>query len=384
MKKVIGLAVAGTFVAGFAAVAQADDEGPHLSLGAAVSYTYDINDPDPNREGGVGDNQTAYSNYEQDESFNIDLVQVGLNGTRGPVSYGVKLDFGDLSTGAGDAVDGDGGTDESDLGLQEAFLSIDASGLTVTAGRFGTPIGYEVLEPWGNSHITRSRAWTNQPIAHDGVAVSGSTGMVSGLIGVVNSIFVEDFRANNIDDEYGILAAVGANFGDIDVNLSGIYSEEGDNTDIVEVNGIIASVIGNCNLALEVTYLDADLDENASVNTIYSASVSPTEQLHITGYGDLHYGPWVFGLRASWLDQEDPITGGFTSGALAGSSSDKFENEIWTVSVTAGYEITEGVLVRAEYRHDGSDEDIFGDDDQGSDGFSDSLDVLQAQILWMP
>lgn len=382
MKKVIGLAVASTFVAGFAAVAQAD-EAVNVTLGAAASYTFDINDPDPTDP--IGDNQTAYSNYEQDESFNIDLIQIGLNGTRGPVSYGVKLDFGDLSVGAGDAVDGDGGSEESDLGLQEAFLSIDASGLTVTAGRFGTPIGYEVLEPWGNSHISRSRAWSNQPIAHDGLAVSGSTGMVSAMVGVVNGVLIEDFRANNVDDEYGILGALGANLGDVDLNLAAIYSEEADDVDVFEIAGIAAAVVGNCNLALEVMYLDADQDDNTTTNTQFDSAISPTEQLHITGYGDLHYGPWVFGLRASFLDQEDPITG-FTVGEVAGpgGSSSKFENEIWTVSVTAGYEITEGVLLRAEYRHDDSDEEIFGDDDFQSDGFSDTLDVLQAQILWMP
>ncbi|MFT4572391.1 MAG: hypothetical protein ACI8TX_003582 [Hyphomicrobiaceae bacterium] len=375
MKKIIGLAVACTFVAGFAVNAQADDE-VNVTLGAAASYTFDVNDPDPTEPGNGSENNAAYSNYEQDESFNIDLVQVGINGTRGPVTYGVKLNFGDLAANAGDARDSDGFEDssDSDVGLQEAFLSIDASGLTVTAGRFGTPIGYEVLEPWGNSQISRSRAWNSEPVAHDGLAVSGSTGNVSGMLGVVNGFNVQDFNANNVDDEYGILGAFGANFGNVDVNLAAIYSEEADAADVFEISGIVASVIGNCNLALEVVYLDADDDGNTSTNTNFDSSVALREELHITGYGDLHYGPWVFGMRASWLDSETPGI----------SSSSKLENEIWTVSVTAGYEITEGVLVRAEYRHDGSDDDIFGDDDFSSSGLSDSLDVLQAQILWMP
>ena len=42
------------------------------------------------------------------------------------------------------------------------------------AANFYTPIGYEVLEPWGNANISRSYSWSLlQPINHDGAFVSG-------------------------------------------------------------------------------------------------------------------------------------------------------------------------------------------------------------------
>jgi hypothetical protein len=389
MKKLIGLAVVSTFVAGSAAMAFADDGGPNFTMGAAASYVFDINDPDP--QDGIGDNAAAYSTREQDESFNIDLVQIGVTGGRGSVTYGVKLNWGDLAadTGGADFGKPDSNDEASrEIELQEAFLAVDAGALTITAGRMPTPIGYEVLEPWGNTHISRSRAWTMQPVNHDGLAISGSTGSVSGMLGVVNGFYVTDNNeggfGNNIDDEYGVIASVGANFGDIDVNLAGIYTEEADAIDVYEVNAIVAGVFGNCNAALEVTYLDADADDTPGSNATGSTQFVDGEQfLDVTAYFDVHNGPWTLGLRASYSDETNTTfsSGGFTTGSLFDQD---FENDRMTVSITGGYEITEGVMVRTEYRHEESDENIFGDDDSGSNGLSDSLDVLQAQILWMP
>ena len=44
---------------------------------------------------------------EQDNSFNIDLVQLGVSGQRGRLRYGASIDFGDLAKFAGDSADGD-------------------------------------------------------------------------------------------------------------------------------------------------------------------------------------------------------------------------------------------------------------------------------------
>lgn len=360
-------------------------------MGAAASYVFDINDPDPQNNIGA-ENARAYSSFEQDESFNIDMVQLGVTGGRGPVTYGVKLNWGDLAGDTGGARFSKSAADDSsaEFELQEAFLAVDASGLTLTAGRIPTPIGYEVLEPWGNTHISHSRIWTFQPINHDGLAVSGSTGNVSGMLGVVNGFYVTDDNeggfGNNIDDEYGIIGSVGANFGDIDANLAAIYSEEADRIDIFEINGILAGVFGNCNAALEMTYLEADEDDSPGDNATGDVSFVDGEEIFdVTGYFDVHNGPWTLGLRASFSDETNTTFGG--GGVLGGFSDGDWENERYTVSVTGGYEITEGVMVRAEYRHEESDEGVFGDDDFNifeNEGLSDSLDVLQAQILWMP
>lgn len=354
MRRMIGLAAAGALIAGSAATAMADEGGPNLTFAASTSYTFDFNDPDTQS---TGQNPRTYASAEQDESFNIDLVQIGASGTRGPVSYGAKIDMGDWASFVGDSLDGD-------IALQELFLAIDAGWATVTAGRIPTPIGYEVLEPWANANISRSQAWWIQPISHDGLAVSGEAGDASWMVGLVNGLFVNDFAGNNIDDEYGVLASVGIPIGDADLRFAGIYSEEADATNNYELNGLLAGVYNNCRYGLESTYLYSHLKNN-------TLGPDNTTVWDVTAYGGATWGQVSLDLRGSYTDQD------------AGVSSFG-DNEIFSFTTTGGYEITDGVVVRAEYRVDISDENIFNDDDSISGSPDDLINVLQFQLLWTP
>ena len=105
MKRLIALSAAGAILGGFAGMAQAQDEsGPNWTFGFASSYVYDFNDP--NGRGLGSNNSLAYSSMEQRESFNIDMVQLGVSGQRGRVGYGATVDYGDLAALAGDSADG--------------------------------------------------------------------------------------------------------------------------------------------------------------------------------------------------------------------------------------------------------------------------------------
>ena len=128
VRETIELVVAVALTLGIVAVSFADDEPqtmPNITFGASTSFTYDANDP-------AGDpfaNVLSYSNLEENEAFNIDLIQIGATGERGPISYGAKLNFGDLADDVGDSGGGD-------VGLQEAWLTWSGDPIAVTAGRF--------------------------------------------------------------------------------------------------------------------------------------------------------------------------------------------------------------------------------------------------------
>jgi len=376
MKKFIGFAAAGLLIVGTAAVVRADTPheehpghtpgggpfaqssgGPNFTFGASTSYTYDINDPDTS----TGENQKLYSSFEQDESFNIDLVQVGVSGTRGIVTYGAKIDVGDMAKTVQDDI-----FDDDNFALQEMYLAIDAGPAMVTAGRMPTPIGYEVLEPWANPNISRSRAWGFQPINHDGVAVSAQYGNFNAMTAVVNGFNVTDPTINNPDDEYGILGAVGVAVGDLDLRLSGIWSQEHDNTDIYEGNAVLAGNYNNCRYGLEGTYYNNDADMSSLQASMWD----------VTAYGGGTWGPWSADLRASGGQEFDATNGNLVSNGE--------QNTIWSFTATGGYEITDGVVIRAEYRIDLSTRDIYADDDTIG-GSPDSMDnVVSAQLLWTP
>jgi hypothetical protein len=361
MKKRIGLAASAATVAVFALSASgaiADEGGPNFTFGSSVSFTYDINDPDLQS---TGENVKTYAAPEQDESFNIDLVQVGVSGTRGPVSYGAKLDFGDWAAVVGDSIDGD-------LALQEAFMAIDTGFATVTAGRMPTPIGYEVLEPWANPNISRSRAWWFQPISHDGLAVAGEVRDVSLMAAVVNGFAINDGLANNVDDEFGIIASAGMPLGDLDLRLATIYSEEADVLKLFQLNGFLAGNYENIRYGLEGTWLDG--------NGRASRGVGDLSVWDLTAYLGATWSAWSLDLRGAYTDEE-----GTNAAAVAGRRS----NGIWSFTATGGYEITDGVVIRAEYRVDSSQGGIFNDDDDSAGvNPSDLVNVAQFQLLWTP
>lgn len=354
MKRNVLLAAGAALVIAVPQAGLADSgSGPDFTFGASTSFGYDLNDPDP---GNAGQNRLVYSSLEQDESFNIDMVQLGISGERGDLSYVGTLTFGDLAAFAGDSADGD-------IALQTMNITYDFGPVAATAGRFATPIGYEVLEPWGNAHISRSRGWQAQPINHDGITLSGTADVVDWLIGVANNFTVVDnpILANDIDDEKAIIGAVGAALGDDhSIYLSGLYSQEGDFLDIWLGNLILAGMVSagdlDINYAVEGNYRDDSPDVGSDL-----------QMWNVAAYGGVDVGPGGIDLRVDHTDDDGITTGGVDAA-------------VTSVTVTGSVPLAAGVDVRLEYRFDTSDEDIFGD---GSD-LEDTLNTIQAQLVWHP
>src|SRR5688572_11140348 len=359
--------------------AAADAGGPNFTFGASTSFVYDINEPSggckvdaagnpdplPQDCAVTGENRKAYADGESEESFNIDLVQLGVSGTRGIVDYGAKIDFGDWTDAIEDNIDGD-------VALQEMFMAIHVPYVTITAGRIPIPIGYEVLEPWANANISRSRAWWIQPISHDGAALSGALGPVTLMAAVVNGMHISEDGANNPDDEYGVIGSLGVPLGETDIRFSVIYSDEEDKIRNVELNAYVAGTYDRWRYALETTWLDGDTHGDAPV-------LPDITVWDVTGYGGATFGSFSGDLRLSYTDQDGTNLNYFNAN----------QEGIVSFTATGGYEIVEGVVVRAEYRIDSSSDDVFDDDDSGADvagpfGQDDIVNVIQLQLLWTP
>jgi hypothetical protein len=341
------------------AVAAAEDEcckseGPQWTFGASTSYTYDFNRPDASPLSGSA-NEATYPNSEQDESFNIDLVQLGVSGARGKVGYVAKVDYGDLARAAGDSSDGD-------VALQEAYLTYDGDGVGARLGRFATPIGYEVLEPWGNAHASRSWAWQAQPINHDGLTFGGTADVVDVMIGIVNGFTVadQDILANDIDDEKGVIVSLDAGVSEkFNLYLSGLYTEEGDSVDVGAVDVIIS---GNLPLsesgllyAVEGYYRRDDPD-NDGADELWSVGVYLGHRLG---------GPFTLSSRIEYFDDE---------GILLPDAN------VVSFTPTLSVELVDGVDFRIEYRFDKSNEDVFLDHSKDED----TIHTLSGQLVWSP
>jgi hypothetical protein len=401
VRKLVGTLVVAAAVAGTAVVAQADEpsrpdfpvvvpqeaapapapaapapvatcceQAVNWSFGMSTSYVFDFGDPEDVQNGAPPGfsplNSTGYASFEQDESFNIDLVQLGATGQRGALSYGAKVDFGDLAALAGDSDDGD-------IALQEAYLTWEfADGISSTAGRFGTPIGYELLEPWGNPNISRSWTWIGQPINHDGIKVGGSLANIDMMVGVVNNFTVNDPNGNDFDDEKGIIGSIGASISDaFNIYGAGLWTEEADDTHVYIANGILSG--------------DLDMGEegmNYAVEGMWRRDDSDTfdenDMWSIAGYFGFDLGPLALNLRGEYVDDEGVSTPDFPNtnqASVLGTDA-----KLWAATVTGSVELVDGVSFRMEYRHDDADEDIFADDDETDD----VRDLIQAQLIWTP
>ncbi len=352
-----------TLLVGAAGLSQADEGGPTFTFGAATSFVFDVDQPDHQV---THENPKTYANGQSEESFNIDLVQLGVSGSRGRVSYGAKVDYGDWADAVADNLD-------DEIALQEMYLAIDAGFGVISAGRMPTPIGYEVVEPWANANISRSRGWFYQPISHDGLAIAGEVGKFNLMAAVVNGMRVSDDDINNPDDEYGVIASFGVPVGGANLRVSAIYSDEKDEVRFLELNGVVSGTFERWRYGLEGTWLDGN-----GHGTV--APVPPDISVgDVTGYGGATFGNWSGDLRLSYTHQKG------TNPAYA----DHHQEGIVSFTATGGYEIVEGVVLRAEYRIDSSNGDIFDDHNSllgagGPVGQTDLIHVVQVQLLWTP
>lgn len=374
MKKTVLMALAAAVSMGLAGTAAAQD-GPQFSFGASTSFVYDIGRPD--NLGVDSFNSLSFASEEQDRSFNIDLVQLGVTGTRGRASYGAKFDFGDLAKLAGDSSDGD-------IALQEAWIGYDMDFLGLTAGRFGTPIGYEVLEPWGNANISRSYSWHSQPINHDGVKLHGSAGAIDMMIGVVNGFtvaddFIEDLPANDIDDEKAILGSVGgAPLEALNWYVSGIYTETSDTEKRTLINAIVSGAAnpGDWGVTYAVEGMwRQDIDPIASFPG--GDPLHDVSQWNIAGYLGTEFGPTNIDLRFEYVGDKGILTDAANG---TGTSFGKNVN-VWEITTTLAWSLVDGVDLRVEYRHDDANEPIYSKNGGRSRS---SADVIQAQLVWYP
>jgi hypothetical protein len=376
------------FLVGAAGAASAaESSGPNFTFGASTSYAYDFNNP--KNYGPDGLNYLGYANQEHtDQSFNIDLVQLGISGSRGRGSYGAKLDFGDLARYVGDDSDGD-------IGVQTAYLSYDMGGAAITAGRFDTPIGYEVLEPWGNANISRSYSWSLlQPINHDGVFISGHAGIFDGMFGVANSLVVHDQGStlNDGDDEKAIIGAVGAGVNDaLNLYFAMTYNrnEENGNSGFTADNQLYNLIISG-KVPLNSSGFRYAIEGNYSLNDIGQPGPNgDADAWSVVAYLGADFGPTSIDWRAEYLKayptDSVQITPNPSNPTLLGVGDDL---ELWDISTTAGWYLSDGLQFRLEYRYSRSEQgDLFTEKSKANSSGNPTKDddhLLQAQLVWYP
>lgn len=379
---------------------------PSVRLGGAISYGHDFNDPQPsfpNAQLGL------YSSFDS-PGFNVDLLQVELSGFRRFVGYSTKVDFGDLARVVGD--DGNRDRDliytnpDSDwsVALQEGFVYVDVSRFVFNLGRFASPMGYEVVEPWGNANITRSRAWLEQPISFDGLSAAWKVFGVDFTVGAVNSVFKDDeydqFQrftdpanpgtyfgdiVDESDAEWGAIFAMGTKVLDAEISFAGFWTQvdealdsgllqvfSTEPTDKVLLNLVLARSFGRVSTALEGNFAYLDSTDKVVFLDEKQFGGSTSIDSSSTGNGAVYVG-------VTFLEK-----GSVNFRADYGVFSDSFRERSakqWSVTTTLGWQFNDYIAFRVEHRYDGSDSDLrdlFVEDDGK---FTSSVNTIHAQLV---
>jgi Putative beta-barrel porin-2, OmpL-like. bbp2 len=225
MKK--ALTTAFSLLLGFSSFSQekTEDKGKFTFSGYVDSY-YMANFNNPRDRSNLGASGTARAFDQKSGQFSLGLVQTKIGYSTAKSDVVVDLTFGpNADLGQYGNVLGPLGRGTTALAIKQAYFNWKATDkLTLTAGQFGTHIGYEVIDAPVNYHYSLSNLFNNGPFYHIGVkAAYAFSDKFSLMGGLVNNV-------DNLNDNNGKTALIAQLFfqpvAGWNVYINGITSNE--------------------------------------------------------------------------------------------------------------------------------------------------------------
>ncbi len=354
--------------------------GVVLSGYVDVGYTYNF----------IGGGSRVANRFPSDGlpkgDFNLNAVKLALekpltDANEFQAGFRVDLMFGEDAVGLGgqngtfgNTVVGTGVGSSDDLLVQQAYIQLRAplgNGVDIKAGKFVTWLGYEVMERPSNLNITYGNLFQNMiPLWHLGVSAEYAfNDIVDGGIALVNGFNSDtNFGTANTglgaEDGYGVMAKVNftapggnanwfhsiyAGFNDGGFYNSGApvlggISETSHDVFIYDTWGNWVPKFANDKLLLAF---------NASIGTAGEqfGIFTPGDRGSNTWWGAALYAKYQFtdifslAARADYIHTDD-------SGGKFGALGDGTNEDLWSWTLTAGFDLLENLLLRAEYRVD--------------------------------
>ncbi len=172
--------------------------------------------------------------------FSLGLVQTKIGYSNDKSDVVVDLTFGpNADLGQYGNLIGPLGRGTTALAIKQAYFNWKATDkLSITAGQFGTHIGYEVIDAPVNYNYSLSNLFNNGPFYHIGVkgtyAFSDKSSLMLGLVNNVDNLN-DNNRAKGLIGQFFVSPASGWN-----VYLNGIVSNEASDDSLGKVSGSYA------------------------------------------------------------------------------------------------------------------------------------------------
>jgi len=351
--------IAGSLAFGASSFAFAD--APTFSGYLETGYNYNFNNPTTSNRDRSFDN-TA-------NTFNLHAFQLQAQGKTadGNSGYTAKALSGDDAT----VLNGASGNGAGNVAIEEAYAWYKAplgSGLTITAGKFVTFEGIEVIE--GNQDYTVSRGLLfglAEPFTHTGVKADYQFTKVLDLaLGVVNGWDVA------VDNNTGktVIGRLGVNLGDpFSGGLSFIYGPEKAgfagsllNTDDerTSIDGTFSTVFNKTfTLAYQVNY--GEEDQASTYAESHNGTVAPAGSTYATWFG-FGIQPKVTITDKFWIGGryeyfEDKDGARLAANGIAVPKAATCSVQDFTIA--PAWNLTSALVFQTEFRYDWSNQTIF-------------------------
>ncbi len=356
------------------------DSGSDFSISGYVetSYNYNFNNPRGPHPGsqGFGTGQNRLRIFDNNSStFELNAARLTLENTADEVGdAGFRVDL-TVGTQADLIASGNTGAGDDDIDLTQAYVNYIAdvgNGLEVKAGKFVTWIGYEVIEAHDNPNYSRAMAFGYTiPFAHTGVGVSYQFNDL-----VRYSQYLVNGWDNALDENDAkstggqlVLTPSEDQTGGIPVEFyfNWIAGQEGpggagDDSRFVLDWIITAQLNDQWGVALNIDYGESEFEDAPAMDSDWFA---------IAGYATYQYTDALgFAMRLEYFSDENGNRTGLVGAVPVDPTFLPGEDlEVWEITGTVNYWVTDNLLTRAELRYDSADEDVFL-----GDGFGDFED----------
>lgn len=363
---------------------ETSQKGIVLSGYVDAGYTYGFNSGNNSLGQRFGTDAGVASQQQGD--FNVNAFKLALEkplSDKNELTAGFRADLfiGEdathiLGTTPGDAL--------STPYLHQAFVQFRApvgNGIDFKVGKFGTPSGYEVIERPANLNISYGLLWQNlQPLSHTGILASYNLNdQVSFEAGVVNSDWNSADGVNITNtagaSNVGLIGSVNvkAKGGNANIKNTLTYNPDGGRNILANNNGpqahagsaFLWDMWGNWapKFANDKLLLGFNTDFGFYDEFAVGTNATRTNRkFDETFWGAAVYAKYqftsVFSLagRAEFIHNSQNAKFGNNGTPILGGPTQFTTTDLWSYTLTAGFNIWENMLLRAEYRIDAGTE----------------------------
>ncbi len=336
-------------------------ESTDFSGWVAASYFYNTNNP---KKRSFANGPFSNPFHQEHNSFQFDeawFVMDRAPTEESPAGFHFEIVYGATASTIQGGSSSGGHFNGNDFWIPSANVSyMTPWSQTVTAGKFGTTVGYEVAGAPSNVNITRGFTYNLfQPISHTGATVSQSfdNGMMY-TFGIVNGFGTEQSDSNL---SKGFLWQLGWGDDYMTLLFNGVYDEEvagpGDEQYVLDV-------------VAEMTPAD---------NLLFWLNYDYLRTKNVGGTADPDAHGLSLGGRIG-ISDDMGIGGRFEFAHLDDDAGS--DGELYSVTVTGDYALTDNMTWKIEGKYEASDGDISDSFPDGSSSFEDDAWYFGTQLYY--